>query len=57
MPTVALIVPAVPFAGAVMVPTVVLAGGVLRYTVKAGVASLTTTLVMFDVPALVAVKR
>src|SRR5215467_12653625 len=43
------------FAGAVMVPTVVLAAGVLRYTVKAGVASLTTTLVMVDVPALVAV--
>ena len=57
MPTVALMVPAVPFAGAEIVPTVVLAGGVLRYTVKAGVASLTTTLVMLDVPALVAVKR
>src|SRR5262249_16796868 len=57
VPTVALMVPAVPFAGAEMVPTVVLAGGMLRYTVKAGVASLTTTLVMFEVPALVAVKR
>lgn len=55
VPTVALMVPAVPFAGAVTVPTVVLAAGLLLYTVKAGVASLTTTLVMLEVPELVAV--
>src|SRR5215470_9579733 len=57
VPTVALMVPAVPFAGAVIVPTVVLAAGLLLYTVKAGVASLTTTLVMLAVPAFVAVIR
>src|SRR5262249_40085810 len=57
VPTVALMVPAVPFAGAVIVPTVVLAAGLLLYTVKAGVASLTTTLVTLAVPALVAVIR
>src|SRR5215813_11612620 len=57
VPTVALTVPAVPFAGAVIVPTVVLAAGLLLYTVKAGVASLTTTLVTLAVPAFVAVIR
>ena len=57
VPTVALMVPAVPFAGALIVPTVVLAGGMLLYTVNDGVASLTTTLVTLEVPALVAVIR
>jgi len=37
VPTVAVIVPAVPLAGAVTVPTVVLAAGLFVYTVNAGV--------------------
>src|SRR5260221_5151752 len=57
VPTVALMVSAVPLAGAVIVPIVVLAGGLLVKSVNAGVASLTTTLVMLAAPELVAVIR